>query len=82
MPGVFFNLYKLKIGDKVYVEDDKGVTVTFIVQGSRIYDSGYAEEVFNSNSGTHLNLITCDGVWDGVKKSFTKRLVVFADITN
>lgn len=80
--GVFFNLYKLKVGDKLYVEDDKGITATFMVRESRIYDSGYAEEVFSSNNGSYLNLITCDGVWDGVKKSFSKRLVVFADITN
>lgn len=77
--GVFFDLYKLKGGDKLYVEDDKGITATFIVRESRIYDTGYAEEVFSSNNGVHLNLITCDGVWDGVKKSFSKRLVVFAD---
>lgn len=80
--GVFFDLYKLKGGDKLYVEDDKGITATFIVRESRIYNSGYAEEVFSSNSGVHLNLITCDGVWDGVKKSFSKRLVVFADISS
>jgi LPXTG-site transpeptidase (sortase) family protein len=80
--GVFFDLYKLKEGDKMYVEDDKGVTLMFTVRGSRIYDPGYAEEVFSSNNGARLNLITCDGVWDGVKKSFSKRLVVFADILN
>lgn len=80
--GVFFDLYKLKKGDNLYVEDDKGITSTFIVRGSRIYNSGYAEEVFSSNNGVHLNLITCDGVWDGVKKSFSKRLVVFADISS
>lgn len=79
-PGVFFNLYKLKEGDKLYVEDDKGTSLTFAVRESRTYDPGYAEEVFSSNDGTHLNLVTCDGVWDGVKKSYSKRLVVFADI--
>ena len=80
--GVFFDLYKLKKGDKLYVENDKGITVTFMVRESRTFDSGYAEEVFSTNDGAHLNLITCDGVWDGVKKSFSKRLVVFADIVN
>ena len=79
-PGVFINLYKLQKGDKLYIEDDKGKTTSFIVRESRTYDPGYAEEVFSSNSGMHLNLITCDGVWDGAKKSYSKRLVVFADI--
>ncbi len=80
-PGVFTNLNKLKKGDKLYVIDDKGTSVKFIVRESRTYDPGYAEEVFSSNDGTHLNLVTCDGVWDGTKKSYSKRLVVFADIS-
>jgi LPXTG-site transpeptidase (sortase) family protein len=78
--GVFFNLYKLKKGNKLYIKDDKGIITTFIVRESRIYNTGYAEEVFSSNDNAHLNLVTCDGVWDGTKKSYTKRLVIFADI--
>jgi LPXTG-site transpeptidase (sortase) family protein len=81
-PGVFYDLYKLKAGDKLYIEDDKGKTISFVIQSSRVYDVGYADTVFSRNDGTYLNLITCDGVWDGVKKSYDKRLVVFASITN
>ncbi len=78
--GVFFNLYKLNKGDKLFVEDDKGKTITFVVREKRTYDPGYADEVFSRNDSAYLNLVTCDGVWDGVKKSYSKRLVVFADI--
>ena len=78
--GVFINLYKLKAGDKLYTEDNKGISVAFVVRESRTYNPGYAEEVFSSSGSAHLNLITCDGVWDGVKKSYSKRLVIFADI--
>lgn len=80
--GVFFDLYKLKEGDKLYVENDKGITISFRVLGSRIYYPGYADDVFSRNDGTYLNLITCDGVWDGAKKTFSKRLVVSAEITH
>lgn len=80
-PAVFFNLYKLKQGDKLYIEDDKGSSLPFVVREIRTYAPGYAEEVFSANDGIHLNLITCDGVWDGTAKSYTKRLVVFADLT-
>lgn len=80
--GVFTNLHKLKKGDKLYIEDDKGTFTTFVVRESREYDPGYAEEVFSLNDKAHLNLITCDGVWDGTKKSYSKRLVVFTDLTN
>lgn len=78
--GVFTNLHKLKKGDKLYVQDGKGASITFVVKESRIYEPGYAEEVFSLNDSAHLNLITCDGVWDGTTKSYNKRLVVFADL--
>jgi LPXTG-site transpeptidase (sortase) family protein len=78
--GVFANLDKLKPGDKLSVIDDKGVSVTFVVRESRLYDSGFADDVFSQNDSAHLNLVTCDGLWDKVKKSYTKRLVVFTDI--
>ncbi len=78
--GVFVHLDKLKKGDTIYIQDEKGMSLTFTVRESRIYDSGYAEEVFSVNDGIHLNLVTCDGLWDGAKKSYTQRLVIFADI--
>lgn len=79
-PGVFNNLNKLKKGDRVYIENGKGTTIIFVVRDKRTYDPGYAKDVFRQNDKAHLNLITCDGAWDGSKKSYTKRLVVFADI--
>lgn len=80
--GVFADLSKLKEGDRLYIEDSNGVSTVFVVRESRKYDPGYAEGVFNQSGGTHLNLITCDGVWDENEKSYSKRLVVFADIAN
>lgn len=79
--GVFVNLYKLKVGDKFYIEDNYGTTTSFVVRTSRTYDPGYADDVFSGSDSAHLNLITCDGIWDGAKKNYSKRLVVFADIT-
>lgn len=78
--GVFANLYKLKKGDKLYIKDDKGILITFTVMEKRIYDiAGDTGDIFNPNDNAHLNLITCDGIWDGVKKNYTKRLVIFAE---
>jgi hypothetical protein len=40
----------------------------------------YASAVFRSSDGkAHLNLITCEGTWNSAQKSFSNRLVVFAD---
>jgi len=79
--SVFDNLYKLREGDKLYIEDDKGVTIPFVVRESRRYDpQADAPDVFSSNDGkSHLNLITCEGVWNEALQSYSKRLVVFTD---
>lgn len=77
--GVFFDLNKLKEGDKVYIEDDKNVTATFVVKETKSYDPGYADEVFLRADGKYLNLITCEGSWDFSRKIYNKRLVVFTE---
>lgn len=79
--AVFDDLSTLKKGDILFVEDSKGTTIAFVVRESRLYDpEADASDVFNSNDGkSHLNLVTCEGVWDESSKSYSKRLVVFAD---
>lgn len=79
--SAFDNLHKLRSGDKIYIENDRGLTITFVVRESKRYDGNAdATNVFTSNDQkSHLNLITCEGVWDDVSKSYSKRLVVFAD---
>lgn len=79
--STFDNLYKLRKGDKLYVQDDKGTIFTFTVSKIRRYDpKADASDVFGSNDGkSHLNLVTCEGDWDKNTKSYTQRLVVFTD---
>ena len=79
--SVFDNLYKLRPGDKLYIEDDRGLVTSFVVRESRRYDpQADASEVFGLSDGkAHLNLITCEGVWNKTQKSYSKRLVVFTD---
>lgn len=83
-PASFDYLFKLKKGDEIYVEDSKGIITTFVVRESREYNpESDATNVFSSEDGiAHLNLITCAGTWNKVSKSFSKRLVVFADKNN
>jgi LPXTG-site transpeptidase (sortase) family protein len=79
--SVFDNLYKLKKGDKIYVKDEKGTSIAFVVREIRKYDpKADAYEVFVSKDDkAHLNLITCDGVWNRFSKNYSRRLVVFTD---
>ncbi len=82
IPAVFDTLHTLKAGDKVLVEDEKGVIHTFIVREIKIYKSNQrVEGIFDSSDGkAHLNLITCTGFWNKILKGRSDRLVVFTDI--
>jgi len=79
--SVFDNLNKLHQGDKIYVEDDNGVAISFVVRERRSYDpNADASDIFSSNDGkSHLNLITCEGNWNKDSKSYSERLVIFTD---
>jgi sortase A len=81
IPAVFDDLTKLQKGDKIYVEDQNGVTFTFVVREFRTYGTTEnASDVFTSSDGkAHLNLITCEGVWSKASQSYSNRLVVFTD---
>lgn len=79
--AAFDNLHKLRKGDKVYIEDDNGDIISFVVRESKRYDqNAYASAVFDSNDDkAHLNLITCEGEWDKDTNQYPTRLVVFTD---
>jgi sortase A len=80
-PSAFDELHKLRVGDKIYVEDAKGTVTSFVVRANRRYAGGEeVPEVFSSDDGIpHLNLITCEGDWDPISRSYSSRLVVFTD---
>lgn len=80
-PAVFDNLHTLQKGDTVSVEDEKGASVTFVVQELRTYQPNEnTSDIFASNDGkAHLNLITCQGIWNNTRQSSSARLVVFMD---
>ncbi len=81
VPFVFYNLHKLKIGDKIYVINDYGNTLTFVVSSTALFAANAdATTVFTSSDGVaHLNLITCEGVWNEVAGEYPERTVVFAN---
>ncbi len=79
--GVFEKLKSLHAGDTITVQDEKGSVTTFKVRTTHAY--GLMDDVtavFRSTDGkSHINLVTCAGVWDKKAKMYDKRLVVFAD---
>jgi len=81
--SAFAKLNKIKVGDAIIVQNDLGATATFTVSRIERYDvSADPTNVFVSNDGkSHLNLVTCIGVWNKRAKQYSQRLVVFADKT-
>jgi LPXTG-site transpeptidase (sortase) family protein len=81
IPAVFDNLSKLRLGDKVFVENEEGVSIVFVVREIKIYGRDEAApDVFDSDDGrAHLNLVTCTGTWDNTEKTRSERLIVFTD---
>lgn len=78
--GVFSELGKLVPGDLIKVTENNGLVVSFVVRETKKYpQTEQPAEVFNSTSGSHLNLITCTGSWNSKEHRFLERLVVFAD---
>ncbi len=79
--AAFDELYRLRPGERIYLEDQKGITITFVVKSSGRYgEKSSTSEVFNSSDGLpHLNLITCGGTWNAESKSYSDRVVVFSD---
>lgn len=78
--GVFIDLDKLRAGDIVTVHNDRDENVSFSVRETKLYKQDERpNEIFNKTDGRYLNLITCAGTWDNMKKRYSHRLVVFAD---
>lgn len=81
IPAVFDHLNSLQKGDNIYVLDEKGKTAIFVVRELRTYAQNEDSSVIfvSSDAKAHLNLITCQGTWNESQKSYSNRLVVFAD---
>jgi sortase (surface protein transpeptidase) len=82
-PGIFIDIAKLQKGSLLQVTDSNGVTASFAVSDIKTYNAiNNHSEVFNSISGSHLNIITCAGEWDAVNRHYLDRTVVFAELIN
>lgn len=80
-PAVFYKLNEIKVGDTFDIEYQDGSKRIF-----EVYDVAdepvspeLAEKVFDAQTDeTHVNLITCSGIWNKDQKMYTQRYVVYA----
>lgn len=80
--GIFWDLHRLQQGDDIEVRDASDHALHFRVRASNVYpvDAVPLRQVFGTASGSHLQLITCEGTWQTSLHRYDERLVVSADL--
>lgn len=80
----FWNLESLDVGDRIEVTDANNTVAQFkVTQTQRVKpDLKTRDQIFGKTDQAHLNLITCDGVWNKASKSYDERLIVFSTRVN
>lgn len=82
LDGVFKHLNDVNIGDSVFVYNENGEKLEFIVIKKEMYSKSDVpmEEIFNKTGGSYLNIITCAGDWVQADKNYDHRLVVYTEL--
>ncbi|GAB3408778.1 class F sortase [Flindersiella endophytica] len=82
-PAVFFDLARLRQGDRISVTRRDGSTATFTVTGLEQYDKDRfpTQQVYGSIDHAGLRLITCGGTYDGKRHRYKANLIAFAVLT-
>jgi sortase (surface protein transpeptidase) len=78
-PAVFFNLDKLKLGNRVYVTLADGRHLVFAVIGERMYKKTNFPDalVYGARSYPALQLVTCGGIFDSATGHYLSNIVIF-----
>jgi len=79
-PAVFWDLGRLRPGNRLYVTDADGDELVFVIREVATYPLGGFPtfRVFASTDVRALNLITCAGGWVRRKGMYDQRLVVYS----
>lgn len=79
-PAVFWRLRELGEGDTIEVQTQDGNTYTYAVQWNRSVDPNDAawNDIVASTAQESVTLITCGGTWDGERREYDRREVVWA----
>ena len=82
IPAIFNNLALVKKGDRIFIYSTKGNVTIFTVTKIASYgENASTSDIFVSHdTGVHLVIVTCAGVWSVAEKSYSERVVVSADL--
>lgn len=79
-PAVFYRIGELEMGDTIIITDERSQSWRFTVTEKNSYPAHEfpVETVFQESAKPILNLITCDGIFDTNRNSYSNRIVVSA----
>ncbi|MEX0930372.1 MAG: class F sortase [Candidatus Paceibacterota bacterium] len=82
LPGVFYHLEELGIGDLIYITNENGDRLIFEVVRTETYPYNDApiETIFGTSTERGLNLTTCSGDWLDSANTYQDRFVVFTTL--
>ncbi|MFI1196726.1 class F sortase [Micromonospora sp. NPDC020750] len=83
-PAVFYDLSKLKTGDRIEVTRADGDVVLFAVDSVEHFgkDALPADRVYGDDGPPGLRLITCGGQWVGGRTGYADNVVAFASLVD
>jgi hypothetical protein len=79
-PGIFYHLFELRPGERLYVRRADGTLAVFRVTAVRSYpkDDFPTRSVYGATPDRELRLITCGGTFDPSLRSYLGNVVVYA----
>lgn len=83
-PAAFWGLKKLKVNDKVLLTDELNRTFTYNITETFYVDIDDPDrlEIFDEDKIEELTLVTCGGLWNDSEGTYSKRLVVKAELVS
>jgi hypothetical protein len=92
-PGLFIDLSKVKIGDKIYVDRSDGKTAEFAVsetgkyckeavgcpKGEKVFSDA---EFYSSQPRAELHLATCGGRYDAKDRNYLESIIVISTLVS
>ncbi|MGK5445615.1 class F sortase [Micromonospora sp. URMC 105] len=81
-PAVFYDLRKLKPGDRIEVTRRDRKVAVFTVDSVEYFDKSNlpADRVYGSDGPPALRLITCGGAWVGGQTGYEDNVIAFASL--
>ena len=81
-PGLFAKLSTLVPGDEVFVEQEGGTQLRFVVESVEAFAKAElpSERIYRADDAVRLNLVTCGGAFDEASGHYVDNIVAFAKL--